>query len=488
MTSIAEFPQGFLWGGATSAPQYEGAFDVGGRGTSHMDFICRMPKRDTTKVFPINVSYKMYQDHKHHSSDPTYNFAFRRGSDFYHHYKEDIALLGEMGFKTFRMSISWSRLFPTGTEKEPLEAGVSFYHNVFRECHKYNIEPLVTMIHYDIPSYLTETLNGWESPKTIDYFLRYTRFLIDEYKNEVKYWITFNEINMVMNSSYLGGGMFIEKSKREKNSAIHQALHHQLIASALTVKYFHEHAENDLVGNMIARLQNYPLTCKPLDVFAQQQQNEFNYFPTDIQVKGSYPAFILNYYNKNRINIDWYPNYEKILHAGTVDFTAISYYHTSVISSDPDKAEPVGTFVRNLENPYIAKTDWGWGIDPMGLRITLNDMHDRYNLPIFIVENGLGAHDVLTADNRIHDSYRIDYLRAHIKAIRDAIGDGVSIMGYTPWGCIDLVSCGDCQMSKRYGFVYVDADDTGNGSYNRYPKDSFYWYKQVIASNGNVLD
>ncbi|WP_314068002.1 family 1 glycosylhydrolase [uncultured Vagococcus sp.] len=479
---MPELRNDFLWGGATSASQYEGAAKAGGRGLSHMDYIRRVKKADSDKTFPINVTWEMFQDHKKHESD--YNFPFRRGVDFYDHYKEDIALLGEMGFKTFRMSISWSRLFPTGMEETPCEEGVQFYHNVFKECHKYGIDPLVTMIHYDIPVHLTETLNGWESPKMIDLFVRYTKFLIDEYKDEVKYWITFNEINMIMNSSYLGGGMFVEKSSKSNEQCVHQALHHQLIASALTVAYFHEHAPHSLVGNMIARLQCYPYTCQSADVLATQQQNQFNYFPTDIQVKGSYPASISNYYRKNGIEIEWYPDYQSVLENGKVDFAAISYYHTSVISAEPDKAEPIGAFVRNLENPYNETTDWGWGIDPTGLRLSLNDMNDRYGVPIFIVENGLGAHDELTPDGQIHDTYRIEYLKAHIQAIKDAVGDGCNVMGYTPWGCIDLVSCGDGQMTKRYGFVYVDADDEGNGSYRRYRKDSFYWYKQVIESNG----
>lgn len=482
---MEEFTKGFLWGGATSASQYEGGFREGGRGLSHMDYIRRVEKNDSDFIFPINVTKEMFEDHKQHEDE--YNFAFRRGSDFYHHYQEDIALLGEMGFKTFRLSISWSRLFPTGLEKTPCPEGVKFYHDIFKECHKYGIEPLVTMIHYEIPVYLTETYNGWESPKLIDYFTHYTKFLIDEYKDEVKYWITFNEINMIMNSSYLGGGMFVEKSSKPRETCIHQALHHQLIASALTVKYFHEHAPNGMIGNMIARLQNYPNTCNAEDVLATQQQNQFNFFPTDIQVKGVYPTSILNYYKKNGITIDWVENYEQILKEGTVDFASISYYHTALISAEADKAEPIGAFIRTLKNPYNKVTPWGWGIDPTGLRISLNDMNDRYGVPIFIVENGLGAHDELTKDQKIHDDYRIAYLKAHIEAIKEAIGDGCNIMGYTPWGCIDLVSCGDCQMTKRYGFVYVDADDEGNGSYDRYRKDSFYWYTQVIASNGEKL-
>lgn len=479
------FPKDFLWGGATSASQIEGGAFEGGRGLSHMDYIRRVKKADNEKVFPINVSVEMFEDHKAHEDE--YNLAFRRGSDFYHHYKEDIALLGEMGFKTFRMSICWSRLFPTGLEETPCKEGVDFYHRVFQECHKYGIEPLVTMIHYDIPVYLTETINGWESPDMIAHFVKYTKFLIDEYQDEVNYWITFNEINMIMNSPYLGGGMFVEKSKLPKETCIHQALHHQLIASAFTVKYFHEHAKKGMIGNMIARLQNYPYTCNSADVLATQQQNQFNYFPTDIQVKGAYPTSILNYYRRKKIEITYVKNYEQILKEGTVDFTSISYYHTAVISAEPDKAEPIGAFIRNLENPYNKITDWGWGIDPTGLRITLNDMQDRYGIPIFIVENGLGAHDELTPDGNVHDTYRIEYLKAHIEAIKDALEDGCNVIGYTPWGCIDLVSCGDCQMSKRYGFIYVDADDEGNGTYKRYRKDSFYWYSRVIESNGEKL-
>ena len=483
----ARFPEGFLWGGATSASQYEGGWDAGGRGPSHMDYIRRVPKSDLDRTYPINVTWDMFQDAKAHEEE--YNFPFRRGADFYHRYKEDIALLGEMGYKTFRMSISWSRLFPTGLEKEPCADGVRFYHDVFAECHKYGIEPLVTMIHYDIPVYLTEHLNGWEDPKTVEYFVNYTKFLIDEYKDEVTYWITFNEINMIMNSSYLGGGLFTERSGRPAETCIHQALHHQLIASALTVKYFRENAPHCLVGNMIARLQNYPYTCNPDDVLATQQQNQFNFFPTDIQAKGSYPSSILNYYRKKGIEIEWYPEAQNILAEGTVDFVSISYYHTAVISAEPDKAEPIGAFIRALKNPNLTTTPWGWTIDPVGLRITLNDMRDRYGLPIFIVENGLGAHDQLTADATVDDDYRIDYTAAHIRAIGEAIGDGVEVMGYTSWGCIDLVSCGDAQMTKRYGYVYVDADDDGNGTYDRYRKASFDWYKNVIATNGaSVLE
>ena len=480
------FPEHFLWGGATSAAQIEGGYDIGGRGLSHMDMVRFKGKDKETGAGTQVLSAADVRYYKEHEKD--YFFPYRKGNDFYHRYKEDIALMAEMGFKTFRMSISWSRLFPKGIEETPLKEGVEFYRDVFKECRKYNIEPLVTMIHYEIPLYLTETINGWESRETIHHFVRYTKFLIDEYHDLVKYWITFNEINMVMNHSYLGGGMFVEKAKTDEKSCIYQALHHMLVASALTVDYFHQTQNDGMIGCMIARLLNYPYTCKPADCLAQQAQDRFNFFPMDVQAKGYYPQFILNYYKDQNIQLEISDEDKEILKKGKVDFTGISYYHTGVISTDPDKVEDIGKFIRNLENPYIEKTSWGWGIDPIGLRYTLNEMTDRYGLPIIILENGLGYYENLDEQNQIHDTYRIKYLRAHIQAIKDALKDGADVIGYTPWGWIDLVSCSFASMSKRYGFVYVDADDYGNGTYDRYKKDSFYWYKKVIETNGDDLD
>lgn len=484
MNTIHAFPEGFLWGGATSAGQYEGGCEDG-CGLSHMDYIRFLPRIEGQYHRVLNITPEMHQDYLEHESE--YYFPFRKGTDFYHHYKEDIALFAEMGFKTFRMSIKWSRLFPTGREDVPLRAGVEFYHKVFQELRKYNIEPLVTMTHYDIPIGLTEELNGWESAEMIGLWTRFAKFLLDEYKDEVTYWLTFNEINMAANSSYLGGGMFVEKSKRNAESCIHQALHHMLVASAIVTHYAHQTAPQCKIGNMIARLHNYAYTCKPADELATMRSNQLNLFFEDVMARGFYPRSMLNYYRDNHVTIDWYPGYEQILKDGTVDFLSFSYYFTSVVSDDEDKREPLGRFVRKLKNPYLKLSDWGWATDPTGLRITLNELYDRYQKPLFIVENGLGAHDTLQ-DGQIHDAYRIDYLRQHIEAVRDAIADGVEVMGYTPWGCIDLVSMGDAQMSKRYGFIYVDADDEGNGSYKRYKKDSFYWYKKVIASNGEDLD
>ncbi len=480
------FPQNFLWGGATSAAQYEGAFDAGGRGKSHMDYIRYFtPAERAQGKNGHNVTPEMLEELLAHEDE--INFPYRRGTDFYHRYREDIALFAEMGFKCFRMSISWSRLFPTGEETEPAADGVRFYHDVFRELHAHGIEPLVTMVHYEVPFALTQKYNGWESPKLIELFCRYTKFLIDEYADEVTYWLTFNEINMIWNRPYLGGGMLVDRSERDRLTCIHQALHHQFVASALTVAYAHEHAPQCKVGNMFARLQTYPMTCNPGDVLESLENDNLNLFYCDVMAKGAYPQRMRNYYRDHAVEIDWVPGYEEILRKGTVDFISFSYYFSAPVTCDPEKRERPELFTKKLRNPYLEYSEWGWSIDPTGLRVTLNVLWDRYGIPCFISENGIGVDEAPDADGRVRDPYRMSYLRAHIEAIAGAIDDGVDVMGYTPWGCIDLVSCGTVEMRKRYGFIYVDADDEGRGTYDRSRKDSFYWYQRVIATNGADL-
>lgn len=498
---MSKFPENFLWGGATSAAQIEGGRCEDGKGLSHLDYVYFRGAK-----VPCNFMLKKDLE-RARAEEATMNFPNRRGIDFFHRYKEDIALLAEMGFKSFRMSISWTRLFPTGKEDEPEKEGVEFYHNVFRELHKYGIEPLVTMIHYELPIGFVDEFDGWESPEIIPYCMKYLKFLIDEYKDEVRYWLTFNEINMVCAVPYLGGGIILDKDEgfviprsfrpfaplppemagRWENSS-HQALHHQFIASAMIVKYAHETAPNCLIGNMFNLHHMYPETPAPQDAFRVHEEKEFNMFFCDVMARGYYPAWILSYYKKNNINIKWYDNYEQILSEGKVDFISLSYYLSSIVTADPARQERIGSFIRTLHNPYLETSDFGWQIDPTALRISLNELRDRFNLPIYIVENGLGAFEELGEEKTVHDDYRISYLRSHIEAIAAAIEDGVDVMGYTPWGCIDLVSCSLVSMSKRYGFVYVDADDEGNGTYDRYRKDSFFWYKKVIASNGEDLD
>ncbi|MBQ6333477.1 MAG: glycoside hydrolase family 1 protein [Erysipelotrichaceae bacterium] len=499
---MARFPDNFLWGGATSAAQVEGGRCEDGKGLSHLDYVYyRGPK------VPCNFMLKNDLA-KARAEEATLNFPNRRGIDFYHRYKEDIALLAEMGFKSFRMSVSWTRLFPTGKEDEPCRDGVEFYHNVFRELHKYGIEPLVTMIHYELPIGFVDEFGAWESPEIIPYCYKYLKFLIDEYKDEVKYWLTFNEINMVTAVPWLGGGIILDRfedgfeipkdfrpfaplppqmSERWENAS-HQALHHQFIASAMIVKYAHETAPNCLIGNMFNLHHLYPETPAPQDALRAHQETEFNMFFCDVMAKGYYPKWIQSYYKKNNIDVKFVDNYEEILAQGKVDFISLSYYLSSIVTADPKRQERIGSFIRTLHNPYLETSDFGWQIDPTALRISLNELRDRFNLPIYIVENGLGAFEELNEEKTVHDDYRIAYLRSHIEAIAQAIEDGVDVIGYTPWGCIDLVSCSLVSMSKRYGFVYVDADDEGNGTYDRYRKDSFYWYKKVIASNGEDLD
>lgn len=480
------FPEDFLWGGATSSAQLEGGFDQGGRGKSQLDYVTFIPKEQREeRLSTSEVDYDRYVDAI--KNEDHYNFPYRRGIDFYHHYKEDIKLFAEMGFKVFRMSISWCRLFPTGLEETPNPEGIQFYHNVFDELHKYNIEPLVTMIHYELPIALTEKYNGWESPEVIGLFTKYTKVLLDEYKDKVKHWIVFNEINMMLASPFTGGGLFLKKAKKNRLSTIHQALHHQFIASALTVKYAHETAKDCMIGCMIARLECYPYTCKPEDIEATMIEDQINFYFYDVMARGTYPKSILRYFKENDIEIDYVKDYQDILKNDTVDFLAFSYYMTYVVSADEDKRENPGDLVKKLKNPYLKTSEWGWSIDPIGLRVTLNRIYDKYQLPIFVVENGLGAVDQLE-NNAVHDPYRIDYLREHIKAIKKALEDGVEVMGYTPWGCIDLCSASFADMTKRYGFIYVDQDDEGNGTLGRIKKDSFYWYQKVITSNGEDLE
>lgn len=496
---MAVFPENFLWGGAISAAQAEGGRCEDGKGLSHLDYVFfRGPKT------PCNFMLKRDLE-KARSEEAALNFPNRRGIDFYHRYKEDIALLAEMGFKSFRMSISWTRLFPTGKEEKPCPEGVEFYHAVFRELRKNGIEPLVTMIHYELPITFVDEFNGWESPEIIPYCVKYLKFLIDEYKEEVRYWLTFNEINMVTAVPWLGGGIILDRyedldmrgfrpfaplppklAARWENVS-HQALHHQFIASAMAVKYAHDTAPNCLIGNMFNLHHLYPETPSPADAYRAHEETEYNMFFCDVMAKGTYPAWILSYYKRNNIHINWVEGYEEILKNGKVDFISLSYYLSTVVTADPARQERIGSFIRRMKNPYLEDSEFGWQIDPTALRISLNELRDRFNLPIYIVENGLGAFETPDENMVIHDDYRISYLRSHIEAIGKAIEDGVNVIGYTPWGCIDIVSCSLVSMSKRYGFVYVDADDEGNGTYNRYRKDSYYWYKKVIASNGADL-
>lgn len=468
------FPKNFLWGGATAANQCEGAWNIDGKGASIPDHNLGgslHKKREFTKV--IDES-KYYPSHS--------------GIDFYHHYKEDIALFAEMGFKVFRLSIAWSRIFPNGDDTTPNEAGLAFYDRVFDECAKYGIEPLVTISHFELPYHLGEKYNGFADRRTIDFYVNFATTLFKRYQHKVKYWLTFNEINfgtLAFGARALLG--ILEENPSEQTR--YQALHNMFVASARAVQIGHEINPDFNIGCMLAYITMYPLTCSPEDVLTCRQMNQkLNWFCGDVQVKGSYPYYMQEYFKEKGIQLAISAEDEADLKAGTVDFYSFSYYMTTCIAAQPENGDKTGgNLFGGNKNPHLETSEWGWQIDPVGLRYTLNELYDRYQVPLMVVENGLGAVDVVEADGAIHDEYRIDYLRKHIMEMDKALKDGVDLIGYTSWGCIDLVSGGTGEMAKRYGFIYVDKDDEGQGTLARSKKDSFDWYKQVIASNGAEL-
>ena len=479
---MRELRPDFLWGGAVAANQYEGAWDVDGKGPSTSD-MCT----NGTHTTPKRITREWEEGTLYPS---------REAIDFYHHYKEDIALFAEMGFKVFRLSIAWTRIFPTGMEEEPNEAGLAFYDRVFDECLKYGMEPLVTISHYEMPFGLTKAYNGWAGRECIDHFMRYCQVIFDRYQNKVKYWLTFNEINAGVQSmgNFLSLGILNEGTENFVNQVDipqlrFQGLHHQFVASAKAVKLAHEKYPQFLMGNMICIITSYPFTCNPDDILeAQKQMQMTNWFCSDIQVRGEYPAYAERYFEEKQIRIHMEPGDEEILREGCVDFYTFSYYMSTCVAKNPtDEASVAGNLAGGLKNPYLKASDWGWQIDPKGLRYTLNEIYNRYNIPLMVVENGLGAKDILNPDKTVDDDYRINYLRQHIEQMKEAVADGVDLMGYTPWGCIDLVSASTGEMAKRYGFIYVDKYDDGTGTLERYRKKSFYWYQKVIQTNGAEL-
>jgi len=478
------FPEGFLWGGATAANQLEGGYNLGGKGLSSADMIPFIPKEERAGDNAVHITSEQFEEA--FKEDSKKQYPKRWGVDFYHRYKEDIALFGEMGFKTFRLSISWARIFPNGDDLQPNEEGLQFYDNVFNELAKYNIEPLVTLSHYEMPAALVKKYNGWIDRKVVNMFTKYAETVFKRYRNKVKYWLTFNEINAIALAPYNGGGLITDRFENI-DQAIYQALHHQFIASAMAVKLCREINPDAKVGCMLARLETYPETCNPQDVLKTLKQEQMNFFYTDVQVRGYYPNFIKEYFKENNINIIMEETDEDLLLQNKVDYISFSYYMSLVESAGPHGERAPGNLFSGLKNPYLESSDWGWQIDAVGLRVTLNKLYDRYQVPLFVVENGLGAIDTPDENGMIQDDYRINYLREHIVQMREAISDGVELMGYTSWGPIDIISVSTSEVSKRYGFIHVDIDDYGNGSFKRTKKKSFEWYKEVINSNGQVL-
>ncbi len=486
------FPKGFLWGGATAANQYEGGYLDGGKGLATADVITggdlHTPRRisvelaDGTKTM-IPRNQEVPAGAKAYVDENIY-YPSHVATDFYHHWKEDIALFAEMGFKCFRMSINWSRIYPMGDEETPNEEGLKFYEDVFKELHKYGIEPVVTMNHFDIPLHLAEKYDGWADRKMIDFFLKFSETIFTRYKGLVKYWMTFNEINFCKDFSNIG---ITEAQSNPQKQA--QAIHHVLVASAKAVQLGHKIDPENKIGMMIAYILTYAYSCNPADVQAEIDfARGFKMFWVDVQCRGYYPSYKVKEYERNGITIHKEPGDDEDLKNGTVDYIGFSYYNSLVVQANPEGEKTGGNQMGGVKNPYLNESEWGWPIDPMGLRIALNQLWDRYQKPLMVVENGLGAKDTVEADGSINDDYRIDYLAKHIAEMKKAIDiDGVELWGYTPWGCIDLVSAGTGEMRKRYGFIYVDMDDEGKGTLARSRKKSFYWYKKVIESNGEDL-
>lgn len=466
-----KMPNGFLWGGATAANQCEGGWNEDGKGPSTAD-IATVGSIDKARVYTSKIEDDLY-------------YPNHEAVDFFHRYKEDIALMAEMGYKCYRMSIAWTRIFPTGLEEFPNEAGLQFYDNVFDELIKYGIEPIVTMCHYEMPLYLMENYNGWKSRKLVNLFEKYAKTILDRYNSKVKYWLTFNEINSAILSSIFSLGI-----RDASIQETYQASHHQFLASAKAVKYAHDNYPGVKVGMMYGGIFSYPHTCKPEDVMAcEKDMDRYLYFPNTM-CRGYYDRKAKSFWKNNGIKIDMNEEDEQILLDGKVDFIAFSYYMTMCSSASIEvKMNLVGSSIDGAENPYLSKTDWDLSIDPLGLRYALNILYDRYQLPLMIVENGLGAIDEIDNNMEIHDLYRIDYLKKHIIEMKKAVlEDGIPLLAYTTWGTTDIIAAGTGEMKKRYGQIYVDRDDEGNGTLNRYKKESFYWYKKVIESNGEYLE
>jgi len=481
------FPEGFLWGGAVAANQCEGAWDVDGKGESTADHITA-GSRHSMRGFTRGI-------------DPCQSYPSHEAIDFYHHYRDDIAMFGQMGFKVFRTSINWTRIYPHGDDEQPNAKGLAFYHDMFAACHQQGIEPLVTISHYELPYELAVRYGGWSDRRLIEFYLRYCRTIFIEFREQVHYWLTFNEINVMTMGKFGGlmaGGLlpdgdgqvdFLAPETPQEASRRFTALHNQFVASAKAVVLGHQINPANRIGCMIAGGAVYPYTCDPRDaLLAQNRMDIGSWLCGDVQCRGAYPFFAKRYFDEQGIEVAMDPADAAALAAGKVDFYSFSYYSSRVVSTDPKvNATAAGNFISGVSNPYLQTSKWGWQIDPDGLRWYLNEVYARYGIPTMVVENGLGTTDQVV-DGQVHDDYRIAYLRSHIEAIRQSIMDGVEVMGYTPWGCIDLVSASTGEMAKRYGFIYVDKDDAGHGDLHRLAKDSFGWYKKVIATNGDDLD
>ena len=458
LKKLKPMPKDFLWGASTSAYQVEGANLTHGKGPSVQD-IKKVPEGTSE----LDVC-----------------------ADFYHHYKEDIAMFGEMGMKCLRTSIAWSRIFPNGDDAEPNEKGLTYYEDMFRELHRWGIEPVITISHFETPLALVKKYGGWDNRKLVGFFERYCKVLFERYKNQVKYWMTFNEINNTLKLPYLAAGMVVADDANAPQRQ-YQAAHNMFVANALAVKSCHEMIPGAKIGCMLSLSTAYPNTCRPEDVMETYQLRQRSLFFSDVMLRGRYPSYIDRKWEELGVQVQMEPGDSELIAQNTNDYLAFSYYMTSTHIAGMKIRSNTGGHV-GADNPYLEKSKWGWPIDPVGLRFVCNELYDRYQKPMFIAENGLGTADTIDPDGRIRDTARMEYLKKHIEALQQAVADGCDIFGYTWWGPIDIVSAGTGEMEKRYGFIYVDKDNQGNGTLQRRKKDSFEYYKKVIASNGQDLE
>lgn len=480
---MSKFPKDFLWGGALAAHQFEGGWNQDGKGPSVADVMTAGAHGKPREITETVEEGKFYPNHE--------------AIDFYNRYKEDVALFAEMGLNSLRTSINWTRIFPKGDEAEPNEAGLQFYDDLFDELLKNGIEPVITLTHFEMPLHLAREYGGFRNRKVVDFFVKFAEVVFERYKDKVKYWMTFNEINNMMDYTnpiflWTNVGVQVEEGENAKE-VMYTAAHHVLLASALSVKIGREINPDFQIGAMVSHVPVYPLTADPKDVMLAEESMHLRYFFPDVQVRGYYPNYTLKEFEREGLTIPFKDGDAEILVQGKVDYLGFSYYMSNVVDHSADNGDEAeanvhGKIPYQVDNPYLQDSDWGWTIDPIGLRYTLNRFWDRYQIPLFIVENGFGAIDTVEEDGSIHDNKRIDYLRAHIEEMAKAVNyDGVELMGYTPWGIIDIVSFTTGEMKKRYGMIYVDRDNEGNGTMERSKKDSFDWYKKVIESNGEDL-
>lgn len=476
------FPNDFLWGGAIAANQAEGAYLEDGRKMCVQDIYpydnTEDIKKKSNKEITTDAIQKAIEDKVNY-------YPKRHGIDFYHTYKEDLQMLADLGINSFRISISWARIFPNGDDQQPNELGLQFYDDLLDEMIRLGMEPLVTISHYEMPLNLAVKYNGWYNRKTIDFFTNCAEVLFKRYQDKVKYWILVNQINLIVHESFNHLGIPADKVENLKE-AKYQGVHHELVACAQATKRAKEINPNFEIGMMLLGELAYAETAKPADQLAAMKFNQMELFFSDVLMRGAYPGYAFRYFEDEQINITFAEGDEEML-KNTADFLTFSYYYTAMTNEAVYEKGKANDTKRFLKNDNLTESDWGWSVDPIGLRITLNVLYERYQKPMMITENGMGAFDELTSDNKIHDPYRVDYLKQHIEQMKEAIHDGVELIGYYPWGPIDIVSCSSSEMSKRYGFIYVDIDDYGNGSKKRIKKDSFDWYRQVVTSNGEQL-